>query len=233
MLLKMIMMPIILAYTLRRARLILLFMAVAGCNLLAYAALDISAELIARIENKYGKAASERINTWQKLISSSQGLPESEKLSVVNNFFNHMEFVDDIIHWNIDDYWATPFEFLATNGGDCEDFSIAKYFTLIEIGVPEEKLRMTYVKALEYNQAHMVLTYFATPRAVPLVLDNLKPQILPASQRKDLLPVYSFNGTGLWIAKSRGSGKQVGSADRLSLWQDLKARMQQNIGAGP
>lgn len=225
--------PMILADMLRRVRLTLPLTAAAVISFAAFAALDISADLIARIESKYGKAAGERVSAWQHLISSSQRLPETEKLSVVNNFFNRLEFVDDIIHWNIDDYWATPFEFLATNGGDCEDFSIAKYFTLIEIGVPEDKLRMTYVKALDYNQAHMVLTYFATPKAVPLVLDNLKPQILSASQRKDLLPVYSFNGTGLWIAKSRGSGKQVGSSGRLSLWQDLKARMQHNIGGGP
>jgi predicted transglutaminase-like cysteine proteinase len=205
-----------------------LLLTVAFASFAGYAALEISAELIAGIENKYGKAAGERIIDWQNLMSSSQQLPETEKLRVVNDFFNRLEFVDDIYHWNVNDYWATPFEFLATNGGDCEDFSIAKYFTLIEVGVPEEKLRLTYVKALEYNQAHMVLTYFSSPRAVPLVLDNLKTQIAPAPQRKDLLPVYSFNGTGLWIAKSRGGGKQVGSSDRLSLWQNLKARMQNN-----
>lgn len=217
---------------LRRLVRALILLTAAVISLTGYAALDISAELVARIEKKYGKAAGERISAWQQVMVSSQGLSELEKLTAVNDFFNRVEFVDDISHWKSEDYWATPFEFLTTNGGDCEDFSIAKYFTLIEIGIPEEKLRMTYVKALEYNQAHMVLTYFSSPRAVPLVLDNLKAQISPASQRKDLLPVYSFNGTGLWIAKSRGSGKQVGSSDRLSLWQDLKARMQRTVSAG-
>ena len=59
-----------------------------------------------------------------------------------------MRFIDDIIHWNKVDYWATPIEFLASHGGDCEDFAIAKYFTLIQLGIPEEQLTLTYVKAL-------------------------------------------------------------------------------------
>jgi len=89
-------------------------------------------------------------------------------------------------------------------------------------------MRITYVKAYQLNQSHMVLTFFATPKSVPLVLDNLIPSIKPATQRTDLLPVYSFNGTGLWIAKDRGAGKQVGGSDRLSLWTELKQRMQLN-----
>jgi len=94
-------------------------------------------------------------------------------------------------------------EFLATGAGDCEDFAIAKYFTLLELGVDESKMRITYVKSLRRNQPHMVLTFFASPKSVPEVLDNLIPEIKPATQRSDLLPVYSFNGTGLWTAKAR------------------------------
>ncbi|HRX70719.1 MAG: transglutaminase-like cysteine peptidase [Candidatus Competibacteraceae bacterium] len=197
---------------------------------LASAALEIGPELFARIEKKYGAPAGERIRSWQQLITASKNLPEEEKLKVVNDFFNQLEFVDDLKKWGAEDYWATPLEFIAVNGGDCEDFSIAKYFTLLEIGVPEEKLRITYVKALQYNQAHMVLTYFSSPQTTPSVLDNLNPHILPATQRKDLLPVYSFNGAGLWLAKSIGSGKSIGSPERLNLWQDLKARMQSKTG---
>nr|WP_246194778.1 transglutaminase-like cysteine peptidase [Allochromatium palmeri] len=158
-------------------------------------------------------------------MESAQDLSEDDKLRVVNDFFNQLRFLDDVALWGVSDYWTTPFEFLVKNGGDCEDFAIAKYFTLIHVGVPEERLRLTYVKALDYDQAHMVLTYFATPRATPLVLDNLNPHILPATERADLQPVYSFNGTGLWLAKSAGSGKRVGGAERLDLWRDLQSRM--------
>ena len=190
------------------------------------APLGIDQALLVQIQSRYGKEAKARIIHWQELLRTDKNLPEQEKLKKVNEFFNQIDFVDDQYHWGEQDYWATPFEMLATNGGDCEDFSLAKYYTLIELGVPEEKLRLTYVKAVKLNQAHMVLTFFPTPQAVPLVLDNLVGTIDPATKRKDLIPVYSFNGTGLWLAKSRGSGQHLGSSGRLSLWQEVTERMQ-------
>lgn len=32
--------------------------------------------------------------------------------------------------------WKTPKEFLIDGEGVCEDFAIAKYFTLLELGIP-------------------------------------------------------------------------------------------------
>jgi predicted transglutaminase-like cysteine proteinase len=200
-------------------------------SIVTVAQINISAELLAKVEKKYGKAGRIRIEEWQQLLDSqaAQGLPEKDKLKKVNDFFNQrIDFVDDAMLWKVNDYWATPIEFLAQGAGDCEDYAIAKYFTLKALGVPEEKIRITYVKAVELNQAHMVLTYFETPRSVPVVLDNLIPQIKPANQRGDLLPVYSFNGSGLWLAKARGSGQRVGGTERLSLWTDLTQRMMKN-----
>lgn len=191
------------------------------------AELNITEQFLTQIEEKYNKFARERVANWQALIENSQELTELEKLEAVNTFFNsNVLFINDINLWQQEDYWATPVEMLAIGAGDCEDYSIAKYFTLKEIGVPEEKLRITYVKATEIDQAHMVLTYFETKRSIPLVLDNLKIDIQPATERTDLVPVYSFNGAGLWLAKSRGGGKRVGESSRLSLWQDLEKRMQ-------
>jgi len=198
-------------------------------TLAAPAALDFSAELLLKITNKYGEAASTRVLRWQALIESAKNLPEKEMLKRVNDFFNQqIEFVDDDYLWGVNDYWATPLEMLARGAGDCEDYSIAKYFTLRELGVDDKKIRITYVKAIELNQAHMVLTFFETPRSVPLVLDNLIPSIKLATKRRDLLPVYSFNGSGLWLAKTRGNGKRVGNSSRLDKWGGLKSRMMSN-----
>ncbi|WP_084457154.1 transglutaminase-like cysteine peptidase [Desulfogranum mediterraneum] len=180
---------------------------------------------LARIEQQYGVQARTRLEQWQELIRSNSKGKDLDIIKKVNLFFNSIPFVADSLHWQKKDYWATPIEFLASNGGDCEDFSIAKYFTLKAMGVDESKLNITYVKALELNQAHMVLTYFPAPGAVPLVIDNLTNALLPASQRKDLLPIYSFNGTGLWLAKQQGRGKMIGSSRRLKRWQDTLGRM--------
>lgn len=181
---------------------------------------------IITIGKKYGQAAASRVQKWREVLLSDRHADESRKLDLVNRFFNTLPFVSDLEHWGKEDYWATPLEFLTTNGGDCEDFAIAKYMTLREIGVPAERLRITYVKAVTLNQAHMVLTYYPTSDAEPLVLDNLQPDIKLASQRQDLIPVYSFNGDNLWLAKElTGRGQLVGESDRISLWKDLLMRM--------
>lgn len=191
--------------------------------------ITLTARMLDGAERKHGAKARERLEAWQKLIASGRSRPESEKLELANDFFNKIPFISDAEHWNVNDYWATPTEMLATNGGDCEDFSIGKYFTLLALGVSMDKLKITYVKAKNWNpinQAHMVLTYYSAPGAIPLVLDNLIPEIKPASQRPDLTPVYAFNGAGLWLAKERGEGKSVaGGSSSIGFWRDLNARM--------
>lgn len=194
-----------------------------------WAELDFSDAFLDEIEATHSLAARKRFEAWQNMLDASRDLPGRQQLTAVNDFFNrNVIFMDDIDLWGKEDYWATPVETLAVGAGDCEDYSIAKYFSLVELGMDEEKLRLTYVKAIEINQAHMVLTYFENRRAVPLVLDNLIEEIKPATQRPDLVPVYSFNGSGLWLARARGEGQRVGDASRLSLWEDLRQRMKLN-----
>lgn len=165
---------------------------------------------------------------WEELVHETRGKPEQEKLEAVNLFFNkHIWFTDDIRHWGTEDYWATPMETMATLAGDCEDFVIAKYFTLREVGVADERMRLTYVRSARVDQAHMVLSYYPTPDAEPLILDNLTDYIEPASRRRDLTPVYSFNGRSLWRAKEFGKGREVGSAGSVNLWTKVIKRMRQ------
>lgn len=175
------------------------------------------------VRKTYGSRAALRVETWRREMSQYASLSERDKLTKVNNFFNQLNFVDDINLWGKNDYWATPLEFLGSNAGDCEDFTIAKYFSLLELGVSDTKLRLVYVKAIELNQFHMVLAYYSKPSAEPILLDNINPRIKRASTRRDLLPIYSFNGKNLWLMKSK-QGQLAGKSSRLSLWNDLRAR---------
>lgn len=175
--------------------------------------------------NGIDQATQERVSAWKQMIEKGAHWSDVERLHSVNDFVNEVRFVDDIIHWQKEDYWATPLQTLVTKAGDCEDLSIAKYFTLTSMGMDENKLRLTYVKALSINKPHMVVSYYEEPNVEPLVLDNLNTVILPASQRRDLLPVYSFNGTGLWTTKRDQSGKYVGDSSRISLWKGLLQHM--------
>ena len=178
------------------------------------------------LSKRFGSGALTIFTDWHQLLNDAQRLGEREKLRTVNDFFNRrIAFDDDISIWQQSDYWATPLETLGSGRADCEDFSIAKYYSLLAIGIPNGKLRLVYVRARldgpagPYVQAHMVLAYYATPGAEPLVLDNLRPEILPASRRTDLSPIFSFNSAGLW----QGTGNQS-SKSNLSRWQDLLSR---------
>jgi len=185
---------------------------------------------IGKLAQQFGPTAKTRLTDGRTMVTTPKNKAlqqEREKLELVNDFMNRTPFLSDLQHWGKEDYWATPVEFLSTNGGDCEDFSIAKYFALRSLGVPDEKLRITYVKEIVvYNEAHMVLAYFPAPDAEPLVLDNINKTIRPASTRTDLVPVYSFNGSGLWLAKDQtGRGQSVGGSDRIGHWKDVQKRL--------
>ncbi len=186
-------------------------------------------KLLTKIGLKYGGGTELRVRKWQRLIHDSSGLNDEQKLERVNDFFNGARFVNDVTQWQQEDYWATPLEFLAEDAGDCEDFSIAKYFTLKEMGLDIGKLRITYVKALSLNQAHMVLAYYPSPSAIPVILDNINKRIKPASERSDLLPIFSFNADDLWLARSRNEQLKAGKSTQLKNWLTLNKRMEREL----
>mgnify|MGYP000060339619 CR=1 FL=1 len=188
----------------------------------------ITPKLLASAQKTYGGSIDKKLRSWGELLGESQQAKELDKLRQVNHYFNQqITFVSDKKHWHKEDYWATPLETLASEGGDCEDYVIAKYFSLIHLGVDQKKLRITYVKALKLNQAHMVLAYYAKPKSDPLILDNINKTIMPASRRRDLAPVYSFNGLGMWLERMRGSSIKMGDPNRLNMWVDLLVRMEE------
>lgn len=171
-------------------------------------------KLLKKVEQKYGLFAKRRVEALNSLMLKLKNTTEEEKIKQVNDFFNKMRWTDDMSLWGQRDYWATRMEFIGKDAGDCEDFVIAKYFTLKQLGISTKKLYFTYVKAVDYNQAHMVLSYYKKPKTVPLVLDNINKKILPATKRNDLVPVYSFNGDSLYLAKQEGLGRIVPSGNK-------------------
>ena len=192
--------------------------------LLAAAAYDVVRVLEAAAAR--GPRVVEQAEALVRQIERSSTQDELQRIRDVNDFFNRrLAFKDDAVTWGVPDYWATPLESLEKRAGDCEDYAIAKYFSLAASGVPTARLRMVYVRARLAGQslAHMVLAYYPQPGAEPLILDNLRPEVLAASQRPDLTPVFSFNTEGLW----QGAG-QVTAGDpmaRLSLWRELVAKV--------
>ena len=165
----------------------------------------------------------------QPVLTQALDMNEAAQLQAVNAFFNQrILFRDDTEVWGQIDYWASPLETLDKGAGDCEDYAIAKYFSLLAVGMPVSKLRLVYVRAQIGGPqgalvAHMVLAYYAAPGAEPLILDNLITELRPASRRPDLVPVFSFNSEGLW----QGVGPQAAGGDptaRLSRWREVLAK---------
>jgi predicted transglutaminase-like cysteine proteinase len=180
---------------------------------------------------RWGAAGLPKLNAWRELVNTGAKGSDVDRLKKANDFFNRaVAFADDTQVWGQMDYWATPVETLGRAAGDCEDYAIAKYFTLLELGVEPHKLRLIYVRAKTGTsdnallQAHMVLAYYAQPDAEPLVLDNLVGEIRPASRRPDLVPVFSFNKDGVFTGISGKDAVPAAGTGRLSRWEDLLKR---------
>lgn len=170
------------------------------------------------------------VAAWQRMLTEAGKVGEEDRIRAVNDFFNRgILFGEDTDIWNRSDYWATPLETLCRGRGDCEDFTIAKYTSLKMLGISTDKLRLTYVKARiggmysRISRAHMVLSYYPTPESEPLILDNLIADILPASQRTDLFPIFSFSSESLWTGTNPAPAADATS--RLSRWRDVLGRM--------
>jgi predicted transglutaminase-like cysteine proteinase len=215
---------------LERIRVAVVVTSVCACLILHAAGFNFD-QLQQTAAKRFGPQAAAAIRDWQAALGDAMSSAEMEKLRFINAYINaRVVFADDQKTWGVNDYWATPLESLARAQGDCEDYVIAKYFSLRHLGLPAAKLRLTYVRARiggpsGVNQAHMVLAYYPAPDAEPLVLDNLVGEIRPASRRPDLSPVFSFNSDGVWMA-GESPGGVAGGASELTRWRDLLSRMQ-------
>ena len=192
----------------------------------------VSPALVSLFAQKFTNSARELLGRWIKFAAEEKSHPFAQRLASaagreagvlqeVNDQLNRIPWLSDQSHWGQADYWATPAESVASNGGDCEDYAIAKYYMLKELGVPLQRLRITYVRALTLKDAHMVLAYYARPDAEPLILDNLDPIIKPASQRTDLIPVYSFNDDEVQLAQGGARAKP----SQIRQWLSVQERL--------
>jgi len=201
--------------------------------LLAFSVQALDTDRLVRSAQKYGPTGVANAKALQQMMLALGGKDDLARLRAVNDFYNQrLAYVEDVDNWGEVDYWASPLESLGKAAGDCEDYAIGKYFTLTSLGIPHARLRMVYVRASIAGApngfvAHMVLAYYPTPEAEPLVLDNLQPLIRPAGQRPDLAPVFSFNAEGLWqgVGSIRANGDPL---TRLSKWREVLLRSRQD-----
>lgn len=213
------------------------------CSISMAIEIDISRTLESQSFNKHlstevTRETAARFHAWARLIAESRKHSDDEKIKATNAFFNdELFFSNDSYQWRKEDYWATPLEFLFAGAGDCEDFAIAKYFTLLEMGVSQDKLRIIYGHIQSLNEKHVILGYYNSrpDETFPLVLDSLGNSHRPANklyslkEQKDFIPVYSFNNQSLWIINGSKSLIRGSSLERLTEWRRMLGKFKQEL----
>lgn len=176
-----------------------------------------SDSLFVQLEKEFGKQGADRMRRLNDLMLANKDKPTDEKLKIVNDAVNQLPWIADRSKYDVNDYWATPLETIATFGGDCEDMAIAKWMLLRMMGVPKENLRLSFVKIKKTGESHMVLAYLEKPdqlgKGQPvLILDNYVKEIKPGTERMDLLAVYLIDSDrNLTLISEDGTNRSVRS----------------------
>ncbi|MDL2266950.1 transglutaminase-like cysteine peptidase [Desulfovibrio sp. OttesenSCG-928-G15] len=132
---------------------------------------------------------------WAAAKGRLGGASLMEKVKEVNKFFNVWPYKTDQEVWGVEDYWATPKEFVRKSG-DCEDFAISKYYALRDLGVPASSMRIVALKDTIRNLGHAVLVVYTQNDAY--ILDNLSNMVLSHKKLPHYAPQYSVNEEFLW-----------------------------------
>jgi len=177
------------------------------------------------------KKIIKRLKEYFRFIKKAKFFTDKKKLNRTNHFINNILSVKDNETAGTNDHWATRKEFLISGKGDCEDYAIAKYFTLKELYIDPSRMYLAVVKVKNSPTMHMVLLYFYNKYKPALVLDNLKSKVLPLNKRRDLIPKFAFNEIEARILKKNGFlGKKIkinwGQFDK---WKDLLNREKSNV----
>ena len=115
------------------------------------------------------------------------------KLDEINREINAIPYVSDAATYREASFWQTPIQF-AQSGGECRDYVVAKYSALYALGVADSDMLFTAVriKSGHYKgQLHAVLIVHHAGRT--FILDNLHPNVRPASAMADYEPIYFIN----------------------------------------
>jgi len=149
---------------------------------------------------KYGVFSKNRFVAIDKdLLHKLKSASDIKKLNSVNSWINFIHYKSDMQLYGVRDYWATLYEFVGKNAGDCEDYVIAKYYILKALGIDPHRMKFTYVIYQDFRgrkSSHMVLSYLKVlhPKSKDdiLILGNNNRLVLPASKRPDLVKMIKM-----------------------------------------
>jgi predicted transglutaminase-like cysteine proteinase len=136
------------------------------------------------------------VKKWMQFLKAVSELDREDKIKAVNTYMNKIKFKSDKDNYGMNDYWATPMEFLA-RGGDCEDYAVAKYISLRAMGLTDKDMRLAIVYDHQMKMPHAVLVVYEE-NGTMLVLDNQSENIKRADKINRYQPIYSINQLAWW-----------------------------------
>ncbi len=136
---------------------------------------------------------------WREVIDSIRGKSLLVQLKTINSHLNKAPYITDMVNWQQKDYWATIRQFFSKDG-DCEDYAIAKYYSLKELGYNTDHMRIVIVQDNNLNVAHAVLAVYVDDKI--WILDNQISDIVTDDKIVHYTPLYSINENAWWLHKS-------------------------------
>lgn len=137
-----------------------------------------------------------RLHEWSAFLETLRGRDAADMLDAVNRYLNQAAYIIDIVNYGVEDYWATPRQFLGRDG-DCEDYAIAKFMSLRALGFPDDRLRIVVLEDLNLGIGHAVLAVYSGQDIE--ILDNQVETVVPASRIHHYKPLYSINESHWWL----------------------------------
>jgi predicted transglutaminase-like cysteine proteinase len=145
---------------------------------------------------RLGETLHCRTEEWTSFIASLKGKDRRAQLEAVNRYINRSPYITDLANWGVNDFWETLGEFIAKDG-DCEDYAIAKYYSLKELGFDPSEMRIVILEDENLHVSHAVLAVFLNGQA--LILDNQLPDVVRDTSIVNYRPIYSINEQAWWF----------------------------------
>lgn len=150
------------------------------------------------------RTCNSKLKSLRHILVKGAELDRDRQLRLVNRYINKRRYRTDRRGSSLSaapggeavlrNHWSTLLEFLR-RGGDCEDYAVAKYFLLRELGVPAEDMRVLVTYERVARDYHAVLAVRrADGTSWLLESDNT---IVKGEQRNYRF-IYALNEQGIW-----------------------------------
>lgn len=148
-----------------------------------------------------GNCTSRRLDkchlaNWHRFLFNIKTMPKYEQIRKVNEFANQQKYILDIENYGLEDYWATPKEFLYNNG-DCEDYAITKMLSLKALGFNDSELKLVVLQDVNLRIPHAVLA--VDYKGDTLIMDNQIADVISHRHIVHYVPIYSVNEKSWWM----------------------------------